>query len=977
MLWLGYMTRVSSPSTPRPTDPATQTPGSALPKHFDSAQAETHWAERWEKAATYRYDPGCGRSQNFVIDTPPPTVSGSLHLGHVFSYTHTDILARQRRMAGRNVFYPMGWDDNGLPTERRVQNHFHIRCDPEAAYEHGLELQEASAKTRKSSPRTVSRRNFIELCEQVTAHDEQAYLALWRRLGLSVDWTQQYTTMNVHCRRTAQLSFLDLHAKGHVYARESPTLWDVDFQTAVAQAELEDRPKEGAYHRLEFAVEGVDPQSPDGRFVIATTRPELLAACVGVAAHPDDARYRNLFGKRALTPLFHAPVPIFPSELADPEKGTGILMVCTFGDATDVVWWREQKLPLRQILGRQGRLLELRFTGTAGPGPFVSLRPELANRFYAELAGKTVHGARKAIVELLRQPKGSATGRGAPLQGDPIPTHQQVKYFEKGDRPLELIPTRQWFVRLLDKKEALLRKGAEVHWHPAHMRVRFDTWTENLALDWCISRQRYFGVPFPLWYPLDRAGQTRFDAPIVADAQSLPIDPMSAVPPGYNEEQRNRPGGFIGESDVFDTWFTSSLTPQIASQAFTEPARHAKLFPADMRPQSHEIIRTWAFYTLAKAMLHEDSVPWKHVVISGWVLDPDKKKMSKSKGNSATAPVQLIERYGADALRYWAASARLGSDTAFDEQVLKVGRRLVTKLYNASKLVHQYSASAYSDGDPQGSSTLSQRDAPRKNGAAEQAFEPVPCPPIDADNPFAELGPCIATELDRSFVAELGTLVDAVQAAFDDFAYARALELSESFFWQSFTDSTLELLKVRARGPASHGADATAANATSPTATATVPRAEAAISEQASAVATLRIGLHVLLRLFAPAMPYITEECASWTFGYTAGSLHRAPWPRRQEFAAVASPRFDASFAMAKRALGAIHRRKSDAGVSVGRPVTRLELRSAPGSIEALAAVLPDVQAAVRCRAKVALEASSECADGEVQVPVIEFEDKA
>ncbi|HKK53876.1 MAG TPA: class I tRNA ligase family protein, partial [Myxococcota bacterium] len=350
--------------------------------------------------------------------------------------------------------------------------------------------------------------------------------------------------------------------------------------------------------------------------------------------------------------------------MADPEKGTGVLMVCTFGDQTDVQWWREEGLALRQVIAPNGRLREIDF---AQP-PFESLRVEDANAAYEELAGKNVKQAQARIVEMLREPGGSATGGGPPLREEPEPIQHAVKFFEKGDRPLEFLPTRQWFCRLLEHKAELLEKGRAVQWHPQHMWARYRDWTENLSLDWCLSRQRYFGVPIPVWYPLDEAGEPDYDRPIVAERERMPVDPTVDLPPGYEASQRGRPGGFTGDPDIFDTWFTSSLTPQISSHWVDDPDRHAKLFPADVRPQGHDIIRTWAFYTIAKALLHEDEVPWHHALISGWILDPDRKKMSKSKGNVMT-PLPMIETYTADAARYWAASARLGSDTAFDEKV--------------------------------------------------------------------------------------------------------------------------------------------------------------------------------------------------------------------------------------------------------------------------------------------------------------------
>jgi valyl-tRNA synthetase len=880
---------MSAPRSPvRAIDPAT------LPKHFDADAAEQRWTALWEELGVYAYDPSRPREETFVVDTPPPTVSGSLHVGHVFSYTQTDVIARQQRMRGRNVFYPMGWDDNGLPTERRVQNHFHVRCDPHTPSVAGIaDLAPASAKQLKEHPRLVSRPDFIELCLRLTREDEEAFKVLWRRLGLSIDWRQEYSTIDAHCRRLAQLSFRDLWEKGHVYSLEAPTMWDVDFQTAVAQAEVEDRDVQGAFHDIAFGME-------DGAesFVVSTTRPELLAACVGVTAHPTDARYRGLFGRRAVTPLFRVPVPIFPSEVADPEKGTGILMVCTFGDATDVAWWREQKLALRQIVTRNGRLDLVEF-GTPG---WESRDPAKANAAYGELAGKPLAKARTRVVELLRDPAGSATSAGeAPLRGEPRPISHSVKYYERGERPLEFVTTRQWFVRLLDKKDALLERGDQVRWHPDFMRLRYRNWTENLNTDWCVSRQRYFGVPFPVWYPLDGEGRPQHDAAIVAEASTLPIDPTTAVPPGYTAAQRDRPNGFTAEPDIFDTWFTSSLTPQVSSHWLLDPERHRRLFPADIRPQSHEIIRTWAFYTIAKAMLHEDAIPWYHAVISGWILDPDRKKMSKSRGNVVT-PSHLLDQYTADGLRYWASSARLGTDTAFDEQVLKVGKRLVTKLFNAGKFV------------------------------------------------LAQGGDVVAIdhELDRAFVARLRGLVERVSASFDELDYAHALQQTEAFFWHDFTDTYLELVKARTRGEGG-----------------------------GSAVAALRLGLSVLLRLFAPVLPYVTEEVWSWAFAEETGhrSIHAAPWPTMDELATVAPPADAASFEAAVAALAAINKAKSEGGVSVGRGVGRLTLVTSAAGAARLEPVLGDVLAAARVEQH-ELRAES-CADDGFQIAEIAFVEPA
>jgi valyl-tRNA synthetase len=842
---------------------------SKLSQHFDPREAEDRWDRLWEEWGVHRFDEK-GESERFVIDTPPPTVSGSLHVGHVFSYTQTDVLARHQRMRGRNVFYPMGWDDNGLPTERRVQNYFNVRCDPSVPYEPGLKIEPAGEGGPKTPPRKVSRKNFIELCLALTAEDEKVFKALWRRLGLSVDWALEYSTISDHSRRIAQMSFIDLFRKGHVYQVEAPTQWDVDFRTAVAQAEVEDREQRGAYHHVRFGVEG------GGGFVIATTRPELLAACVAVATHPSDERYRGLVGKRAVTPLFRVPVPIFASELVDPEKGTGILMVCTFGDATDVVWWREQNLPVRQIVGRDGRLLPVEF----GSDAFPSLRAPAANAFYAPLTGRTVKEAQKAIVEQLRDPAGAAPGDDQPpLQGDPQPITHPVKFYEKGDRPLEFITTRQWFVRILEHKQELLDAGKKIQWHPEFMGVRYRDWTQNLQLDWGISRQRFFGVPFPAWYPITAQGETDFARPILAEQASLPVDPMSDPPPGYEPSQRDRPGGFRAEADVFDTWFTSSMSPQIATGWTLRPERHRRLFPMDLRPQSHEIIRTWAFYTIVKALLHENTVPWRHAAISGWVLDPDRKKMSKSKGNVLT-PMHLLDEYGADAVRYWSLSAKLGVDTAFDEKVLKVGRRLSTKLFNVAKFV------------------------------------------------LGQSGPdtAITRDLDLGFLVRLRETVEQASAALDGFEYSTALDTVERYFWNGFTDTYVELVKARARS-------------------------ETDSEGRGSAVAALQLGLKTFLRLFAPFLPYITEEAWSWAFARNGGerSIHRAPWPGAADFAGLREPEAGgATFDVAVAFLEAVHRAKSQAGASVGRHLARLRVAAHPRTLRLFEGVRNDAVAAAR-----------------------------
>ncbi|MGH8874714.1 MAG: valine--tRNA ligase, partial [Acidimicrobiia bacterium] len=547
---------------------------------------EQKWSARWEADGTYRFDRSKDRAEVFAIDTPPPTMSGSLHAGHVFSYTHTDTIARYRRMRGWEVFYPMGWDDNGLPTERRVQNHYGVRCDPSLPYYPSF----APPARPPDQPIPISRRNFIELCHGLTQEDERAYEELWRTLGLSVDWRHTYATIDDHCRRVSQRAFLRNLARGEAYQAEAPVLWDVDFRTAVAQAELEDREIRGALYRVAF-------RRPAGLPVeIETTRPELIPSCVALVCHPDDRRYRPLVGTTVRSPLFGVEVPVVTHELADPEKGTGIAQVCTFGDTTDVTWWRELDLPSRAVVGRDGRLQQ------ETPEWVTS---EAGRAAYGLLAGKSAHGARQAIAELLR-------GSGD-LAEEPRPITHAVKFYERGDRPLEIITSRQWYIRNggrdADLQEALLLRGKELRWVPDFMRVRFEHWVGGLVGDWLISRQRYLGVPLPLWYRVTKDGIVDHAHPIGPDQGALPVDPSSDPAPGFDEAQRGRPGGFVGDPDVMDTWATSSLTPQIACGWEEDPDLFARTFPMDLRPQAHEIIRTWLFSTVTRAHLEHGCLP--------------------------------------------------------------------------------------------------------------------------------------------------------------------------------------------------------------------------------------------------------------------------------------------------------------------------------------------------------------------------------
>jgi valyl-tRNA synthetase len=717
------------------------------PPHVPDSPAleglEARFTERWQQHGTYAFDRTRPRAEVYAIDTPPPTVSGSLHVGHVFSYTHTDIVARFQRMRGKAVFYPMGWDDNGLPTERRVQNYYGVRCDPTLPYDPAFVPPETPAKP----PISVSRPNFIELCVRLTVEDEKVFEHLWRYLGLSIDWSMTYATIAKPAQRVSQLAFLRLLGRGQAYQLEAPTLWDVDFKTAVAQAELEDREVPGAYHRLRFGKD-------DGTFVeIDTTRPELLPACVALVAHPDDVRYQPLFGRQVVTPLFGARVPVLAHALADPEKGSGIAMICTFGDTTDVTWWRELKLPVRAIVQPNGTLGPV----TWGAAGWESTDAGRAQAAYDQLAGLSAKKAQVKVAELL-----TVSGD---LLGPVRPITHNVKFFEKGDRPLEIITSRQWFIRTVAECDALIARGREMQWHPEYMRTRFENWVHGLNGDWCISRQRFFGVPFPVWYPVRADGSIDHDTRLLPDEARLPIDPSTDVPDGFSEAQRGQPGGFIGDPDVMDTWATSSVSPQLVTGWERDPDLFARTFPMDLRPQAHDIIRTWLFSSVLRAHLENGSIPWRHAAISGWVLDPDRKKMSKSKGNVVT-PMGLLEEYGSDGVRYWAARGGPGVDTAFDVGQMKVGRRLAMKLLNASKFV------------------LANRAA----------------------------GAPVGDVLDRGMLSRLAALVAESTRALDDYDYTRALMNTEAFFWE-FCDDYVELVKARRYGD--FGAEAAGSAATS------------------------------------------------------------------------------------------------------------------------------------------------------------------
>jgi len=816
-----------------------------LPKNYDHQKSEKYWQEQWVANGTYHWRDDQPREQTFVIDTPPPTVSGILHMGHIFSYTQADFIARYQRMSGKDVFYPMGFDDNGLPTERLVEKIKGVRGS------------------------AMPRADFVALCREVVKDAEDEFRRLFKSAALSVDWRQEYQTISDDVCRLSQESFLDLAKKGEVYRDFRPTYWDWVDQTAIAQAEIENKEMPGVMNEIEFTLDGGAP------LVIMTTRPELLGACVAVMYHPQDPNAQKYKNKFAITPLFGVKVPMIADEAVEREKGTGLVMCCTFGDDTDKEWWRKYKLPLRALLTKEGRIdfgNELYLMSFSWEGQQLSKYEGIV-----DLNGLKPKQANAKIIELLQ-------AEGKLLKQTPM-VHT-VKCAERSGTPIEIIPTHQWFIKIADKKEALLAKGAEVNWHPEYMRIRLNQWIEGLKEDWCISRQRFFGVPFPVWFS-KRAGEE--GKLIYADISQLPIDPMVTAPKGYALDE------VTPSTDVMDTWATSSISPQLNAHAIAgNHARFKKLFPADLRPQAHEIIRTWAFYTIAKAHLHTDTVPWQNIIISGWCLAADKTKMSKSKGNVVT-PVALIEEKGTDSVRYWASTSRLGTDTAFSEDLLKIGRKLVNKIWNAS----QFAA----------------LNLDKLSGKPTTAAQ---------DNKNA----IITETLDLWILSRLNQCIAKATKAFETFEYCDARVAIEDFFWNDFCDNYLELVKARAYGENSGQLN----------------------GQQQSALYAIHHCLDALLRLFAPFVPHITEELYSHIFDdkfAQNGSVHaRGNWPQASDYPYLEAA--EKSGMAAVDVLNIIRKAKSEANVSIKFPIEEVKVHASTENPkwEDLIPVLEDLKSA-------------------------------
>jgi valyl-tRNA synthetase len=899
------------------TDAPTTSGPATIPDKPSIDGLEDKWARVWREQGTFSFNRvealGRGREAVFSIDTPPPTASGSLHMGHVFSYTHTDCMARYKRMQGFEVFYPIGWDDNGLPTEKRVQNYYGVRGDATLPHVEGFEPpHRGDAKSLKAADTLpISRQNFIELCDELTVEDEKAFESLFRRMGFSLDWDISYRTIDDHSRATAQQAFLRNLARGEAYQSEAPGLWDVTFQTAVAQAELEARDYPGAYHRVAF-------HGPEGPVWIETTRPELIPSVVALIAHPDDERYAGLFGSTVRSPLFGVEVPVVAHPAAEPDKGAGIAMCCTFGDLTDVLWWRELQLPTRSIITRTGRIqAEVPQWLVGGPGEQL---------FAAQVATKTTFSAREAIVAALRE--------SGDLDGEPKATQRKANFYERGEKPLEIVTSRQWYIRNggrdADLNAEMIERGRQVDFHPGFMQARYENWVSGLNGDWLVSRQRFFGVPIPVWYPLDDNADPVFDKQLVPAEDQLPVDPAAQAPEGYDESQRGQAGGFVGDPDIMDTWATSSLTPQIAGRWRDDPELFAGVFPMDVRPQGHDIIRTWLFSTIVRSHFEFGSVPWHNAALSGWILDPDRKKMSKSKGNVVT-PEDVVKEHSADAVRYWAASGRLGADAAYDTGQMKVGRRLAIKILNATKF-----ALSFGEVDIQNSGEVDIQNSGEADIQNRGGVDIRNSGEVDG-----ELSAAVTNPLDRAMLAQLGEVVTKATAGFEAWDHTRSLELSETFFW-TFCDDYLELVKDRAYGGQGE-------------------------AEAASARAALRIALDVLLRLFAPMLPYVTEEVWSW---WHEGSVHRAPWPTADDAAAGAGGDADVLAAVGD-ALAGVRKAKSEAKVGMRAEVAAIVLAGPAAWVDRVRLAEADLRAAGRITGTVdyALAETPEVRDAEL-IPV-------
>lgn len=592
-----------------------------LDKKYDSLVKEEKWLNYWKKNKIYEFKPDY--REVYSIDTPPPTVNGKIHIGHIFSYSQAEMIARYKRLRGYNVFYPFGFDDNGLPSERLVE------------------------KEQKKKAHEIGRESFSKLCYETTNKYEEEFQDLFSKLGVSTDWSMCYKTVSSSTIKISQNSFLDLIEKGHCYHKESPALWCNECLTSIAQAELETKTIRTTFNYVNFKT-----VEDNEIFTIATTRPELLPAIVCVFVNPDDDKNNHLIGKTAHIPVIDVNVPIIGDEKVAIDKGTGIVMCCTFGDQTDIEWWKKYNLPLKYIFTDDGRIMDS----------------------VPNYGGLKIKEARKQIVDDLQV--GGYIVKIEELE-------HEVQTHERCGSEVEYTVMKQWFIDIMSHKEDFLRIGNEINWYPTHMHNRYEEWVNNVAWDWCISRQRYFGVPFPVWY-CKECGE-----PIFASKEQLPVNPLTDTP---SIEKCHKCGckKFIPESDVMDTWATSSVTPLINMKYGEKDNYESILKPMSLRSNASEIIRTWDFYTIVKSYYHFGIKPWDNVMISGFVMANKGEKISKSKGNSKVEPLDLIKQFSADVVRYWAASGRLGTDITFSEETLLRGKKLVNKIWNVSKFVQMH-----------------------------------------------------------------------------------------------------------------------------------------------------------------------------------------------------------------------------------------------------------------------------------------------
>ena len=729
-----------------------------MDKRYDSKISEKNVQELWEKEKTYSCENNPG--QIYSIDTPPPTVSGSLHIGHICSYTQTDILARYKRMSGYSVFYPFGFDDNGLPTGKFVE------------------------KKLKISAHKIGRTEFIKKCLEISHEVEQEFKNLWQQMGLSVDWNICYSTISDHVRKLSQQSFIDLYKKGFIYRKDEPALFCTTCRTSVAQAELDDTQKDSYFNNIVFKTE-------DGKeLLIGTTRPELLPSCVAVLYNPQDERYKHLKGKKAIVPLFGQSVDILQDEHVDIEKGTGLVMVCTFGDTTDTLWFKKFKLPYRPSIGFGGKFLE-----NAGI-----------------LAGLKIKDAREKVLEELKKEN---------LLLDQKAITHTINVHERCKKEIEILALPQWFLKILDYKQDLLKLADTINWCPSFMKSRYVNWVENIGWDWCLSRQRFYGIPFPVWHCKD------CDHILLADQKDLPIDPQEQEFPSKTCTKCNS-NNIVADTDVMDTWNTSSITPYILYTYFNKdvdsPFSQKKVsdfVPMSMRAQAHDIIRTWAFYTMAKSWLHHKTIPWKNIVISGHVLTDSKNKISKSKGGSNITPQNLLQRYSSDAIRYWTASSGLGKDTTFSEDQIKIGQKLVTKLWNAFIFIKTH---------------------------------------IEKVNPEIKHigGVSIVNEW---ILHEVTTCYESYKKLLDNYEFSNALQQVDTFFWSCFCDNYLELTKDQLFNPQNY------------------------IPEQVEATkqTLYTVGLRIL-QMYAQYVPHVTESIyqAIYKNNQNTSSLHQTKFTEIQ-----------------------------------------------------------------------------------------------